>query len=83
MSSIFTRWFQKGKSRIQRRLDKSRDTLTFQPVFSASNIQYEVSQRTGAITCGGLGAIHRLVKHWGLDKALNQQLVPHLSNSMA
>jgi hypothetical protein len=27
VSSIFTRWFQKGKSRIQRRLDKSRDTL--------------------------------------------------------
>ena len=74
MSSIFTRWFQKGKSRIQRRLDKSRDTLTFQPVFSASNIQYEVSHRTGAIACGGIGAIHRLVKYWGLDKAINQQL---------
>jgi hypothetical protein len=47
---IFHRWFQKRKNRIQRRLDKSRDTLTFQPYLAARNIHYEFSDKTQAIT---------------------------------
>ena len=74
VSTIFSRWFHQRKSRIQRRLDKRQDTLTFQPVFSASNIHYEVSQRTGAITCGGLGAMHRLVRQLGLIEAIDTRL---------
>ncbi len=42
------------------RLDKSNDTMTFEPQFSARNIQYEVSSKTGAISCGGIGSIHML-----------------------
>jgi hypothetical protein len=60
VSIIFHKWFNKGKRRIERRLDKTKDTMTFQPQFSASNIHYEVSERNGAITCGGIGAMHTL-----------------------
>jgi len=72
--SIFRSWFAKGKSRIQRRLDKSRDTLAFRPSFSASNIHYEVSDKMGGITCGGIGAIHTLARRIGLIEAINQKL---------
>ncbi|CAN5493662.1 hypothetical protein BH11PLA2_BH11PLA2_22590 [soil metagenome] len=74
MKIIFRRWFNKCKSRIQRRLDKSKDTMTFEPQFAADTIRYEVSSKTGAITCGGIGAMHMLVKQLGLAEAIDQRL---------
>ena len=74
MNIIFRRWFDKGKSRIARRLDKSKDTLTFRPQFAASNIHYEVSERVGGIGCGGIGAIHMLAQRYGLIEAIDQRL---------
>jgi hypothetical protein len=44
------------------------------PVISASNIHYEIADRTRAIAAGGIGAIHQMVKRLELDKALNQRL---------
>lgn len=72
--SIFSRWFAKGKSRIQRRLDKSKDAFAFRPSFAASNIHYEVADKCGAITCGGIGAIHRLAQQVGLVDAIDERL---------
>jgi hypothetical protein len=72
--SIFRRWFAKGKRRIERRLDKTKDTLTFRPSFAASNIQYEVSDKGGGITCGGIGAFHVLARRIGLIEAIDQRL---------
>jgi hypothetical protein len=57
-----------------RRLDKSKDTMTFEPQFGASRIEYEVSAKTGAITCGGIGAIHMMVKRLGLAEAIDERL---------
>ncbi len=74
MKKIFRRWFDKFKRRITRRLDKSKDTMTFEPQFSASNIHYEVSDRMGGIRCGGIGAIHLLARRFGLIDALDQRL---------
>ena len=62
--SIFSRWFAKGKSRIQRRLDNTKDAFAFRPSFAASNIHYEVADKCGAISCGGIGAIHRLAGYY-------------------
>ena len=56
MNSIFRRWLDRCKRRIMKRLDHTRDTMTFEPQFAASNIHYEVSAKTGAISCGGIGA---------------------------
>ena len=74
MKIIFRRWLDKCKGRITRRLDKSTDTMTFEPQFSARNIQYEVSSKTGAISCGGIGSIHMVTKRLGLGEAIDQRL---------
>jgi hypothetical protein len=74
VKNIFRRWVNSFKARIARRLDKSKDTMTFEPEFKAKNIHYEVSSKAGAISCGGIGAIHLLVKRLGLVEALDQQL---------
>jgi hypothetical protein len=74
VKSIFRRWLNNCKARITRRLDKSKDTMTFEPEFKASNIHYETSSKTGAISCGGIGAIHLLAKRIGLVEAIDERL---------
>ena len=74
MSTIFTRWFAQGKSRIERRLDKGCNTFGFAPQFTASNIHYEVSDKIGGIACGGIGAMHLLARRYGLIDAIDRRL---------
>lgn len=74
MSSIFSRWFAQGKSRIERRLDRKNLTFGIETQFSASNIHYEVSAKSGGITCGGIGAMHLLARRYGLIEAIDQRL---------
>jgi hypothetical protein len=38
VKAIFRRWFRNGKDRIERRLNKSGDTITCEPQFAARNI---------------------------------------------
>src|SRR5208283_2627623 len=42
--------------------------------FKASNIHYETSSKIGAISCGGIGAIHLLTKRLGLAQMFDQRL---------
>lgn len=44
------------------------------PEFAATNIHYEMSDRTRAITCGGIGAVHLLTKRLGLAAAIDERL---------
>ena len=74
MKTIFRLWLRKCKSRIERRLDKNRDTITFQPQFAASNIHYEVSAKVSAINCGGIGVFHVLAQRYGLIDAIDRHL---------
>jgi Transposase DDE domain group 1 len=74
VKTIFRLWLRKCKSRIQRRLDKNRDTITFQPQFAASNIHYEVSAKVSAINCGGIGVFHLLARRYGLINAIDRRL---------
>lgn len=74
MKTIFRFWLRKCKSRIERRLDKNRDTITFQPQFTASNIHYEVSDKVSAINCGGIGVFHVLARRYGLIDAIDRHL---------
>jgi hypothetical protein len=41
-------------------------------MIGASNIDYEIAQRTRAISAGGIGMIHLIVKRLELDRAINQ-----------
>ena len=43
-------------------------------MFAASNIHYEMADRTRAIGCGGLGAFHLLARNTGLVDALDANL---------
>jgi hypothetical protein len=72
--SILRRFFRNGKNRIARRLDKTGDTITFEPQFAARNIQYEVSAKAGAIASGGIGAIHLLARRIGLIDTIDRRL---------
>ncbi|OWK41804.1 hypothetical protein FRUB_03882 [Fimbriiglobus ruber] len=74
MKPIFRRWFQKGKARIARRLDQTRNPLSPEPVLKARNIHYEVSDKAQAIHCGGIGLIHALGQRFGLAKTIDQKL---------
>jgi Transposase DDE domain group 1 len=74
VNQIIRRWLDKCKRRITRRLDKTRDTISFKPQFSASNIHYEASGRQGGISCGGIGAIHLLARRIGLIEGIDKRL---------
>lgn len=61
------------KRRIEKRLDKTKFGSEC-PVMSASNIQYEIADRTQAISAGGIGMIHQMVKRLKLDSSINGRL---------
>jgi len=63
-----------GKRKIRRRLDQPVTVPSPDPVFTASNIHYEVATKTRAISCGGIGAIGLLVRKLGLAEAIDQRL---------
>ncbi len=63
------------KRSIEKRLDRNRFINGFaQPVLAATNIQYELAQRTKAIAYGGIGLIHNLARQSGLVEAIGRHL---------
>jgi hypothetical protein len=63
-----------SKRRIERRLDKTKLGGCDQPMFTASNIHYEIGNRCRGIAHGGIGAILALVRRIGLSDAINSRL---------
>jgi hypothetical protein len=63
-----------GKRKIRQRLDKPVTAPSPDPVFTASNIHYEVAAKTRAIACGGIGAMQLLVRKLGLAEAIDERL---------
>lgn len=68
------RQFENGRRRIERRLDPKRVWSPAKPVFTASNIHYEVADRARAIAAGGVGAIHLMAQKLGLVRAIDKCL---------
>jgi hypothetical protein len=64
----------KRKRRIQYRLRDRRWPDQPEPVLTASNIHYDVADRTRAFGVGGIGAIHLLVRRTGLAEAIDERL---------
>ncbi len=62
------------KRRIERRLDRNNNAGCRRPMFTASNIQYEIADRTQAIAAGGIGAMHLVAKKLGLAEAIDRKL---------
>jgi hypothetical protein len=63
-----------GKRRIERRLDKFDNRGCERPMFTASNIHYEIAERVRGMSCGGIGAIHVLARRIGLIDAIDVRL---------
>jgi hypothetical protein len=63
------------KQRIERRLDHNRRwSEQPEPMLSAGNIHYEMAERTRAVNCGGIGAMHLMVKKLGLVTEIDQRV---------
>ena len=62
------------KRRIKKRLAGQLLDARPDPMFSASNIHYEVAGRTRAVGSGGIGAVHQLVRAVGLVDALDRNV---------
>ena len=74
MNKPYAKTIRKYKQRIARRLRKKNYADQPKPMFQGGNIQYEVAERTGAVSCGGLGAIHTLAQRLGLVKEIDEHL---------
>jgi Transposase DDE domain group 1 len=62
------------KARIERRLEGRNWCDQSQPMLRGGNLHYEMAERTGALGCGGLGAIHTLAQQLGLVEEIDQHL---------
>jgi hypothetical protein len=69
------RQLNKRKRRIERRLDKFNVGGCEQPMFTASNIHYEISERDRGVPHGGIGVFHALARRLGLIDAIDRRLV--------
>jgi hypothetical protein len=63
------------KKSVENRLANAvRFNASGDPVFSATSIHYEMSEKTRAINVGGIGLIHKLALESGLVDAINSKL---------
>jgi hypothetical protein len=68
------RQLNRRKRRILRRIENKPGVERHQPMMTASNIRYEIADRTRAIAPGGIGAIHLLAQKLGLIRGINDGL---------
>ncbi len=73
MNAKIKRQLRTRKQRITQRLDKF-NSFGSTPALSASNIHYEIADRSQATTAGGIGLVHRMVKALGLDQAIDRHV---------
>jgi hypothetical protein len=62
------------KRRIERRLRDRNWTDQAKPMFSASNVGYEMGERTRGIGAGGIGAMHLVARRTGLIEAIDKRV---------
>ena len=67
--------YLRDKQNLETRLERKQYPDQADPMFKDSNIHFEISERTRAIGCGGIGALHKLVCKLGLDQAINRNVV--------
>jgi DDE family transposase len=75
VNASITRQLAERKRRILQRLQPQPGVEHARPMLAASNIHYELAERTSAIAAGGLGAIHLMVQKLGLVRDLDANLL--------
>jgi hypothetical protein len=68
------RQLSRRKRRILRRLENRPGVERPEPMMTASNIRYEMSEKARGIAPGGIGAIHLLARKVGLIEAIDRDL---------
>ena len=74
MNKIRQRQLAKRKQRIQYRLRDIPWSAQAEPMFRATNIHYEMSERIRGLACGGIGLMHRLAQRVGLIDAIDERV---------
>ena len=74
MRKLYRQILRQRKQRIQRRLQPKNFSDQPKPMFQGGNLHYEMAERIGAISCGGIGAIHTLAQQLGLVQEIDQHL---------
>ena len=74
MNRTYPKILRNRKQRIARRLKVKHWEDQPCPMLKASNIHYEMAERTAATSCGGIGAMHLLVQRLGLVEDMNRSL---------
>ena len=74
MKRTYRKILRNRKQRIERRLRPKNWEDQPQPMLKASNLHYEMAQRTAAMNCGGIGAMHLMVQRLGLVEEIDQHL---------
>ena len=65
---------RRAQQRIEKRLERKHYEDQPDPIMSARNIHYELSDKAIAMNYGGIGAIHKLVQKIGLDREIDANL---------
>lgn len=74
MKKKISKKLKRRKQRIQYRLRDIYWKEQNKPMFSASNIHYEIADRSRALAYGGIGGIQLLARQTGLVKAIDDKL---------
>lgn len=74
MNAKIRRQLERRKRQIEWRLSKAKLKNLDKPVFTASNIHYEIGERDHGIVYGGIGAFHLLARRIGLIDAIDDRL---------
>ncbi len=74
MNGSIRKKLARGKRKSQCRLRNIEWEDQPHPMFSASNIKYDLADKTRGLGCGGIGAIHTLARQSGLIDAIDRRL---------
>ena len=65
---------EERKRAVENRLGGHKVNFSGTPEFSATNIKFEMADRTQAMADGGIGLIHQLVNEIGLAESINEKV---------
>ncbi len=74
MNATIRRQLAARKRRILRRIENQPGVERHRPMMTASNIHYEIAERTRAIAPGGIGGVHLMAREIGLIDDIDESL---------
>lgn len=74
MTRKYPKILRNRKKRIAQRLEPRSWCNQEEPMFSGSNVHFEMAEKAQGLGCGGIGAIHLLAQKIGLVDLLNKEV---------